>query len=324
MLLITPEALFAPGLQMSFAACFALITTFEISSGFIKFKSKYLEYFFKLVIASAAASIATAPFIIYHFNQFAPYGILANLICVPLSDFVIMPFGMLSMLLIPFGMEKFALIPLEYSIDFMLWIARFVSKLPHADIHVAGFTNLGIITISVGFFIFCINGSKIIKALAMSVAVLGCFMLHKQDDIVLLVSQKTFAVRYDMISNSDEKKFIFSSRQKDRFTQDVWQGKMGKDKFFKESLSTILKKKKFGIENCNKSFCRLKNNIVILNSEPDRETLSKCNEKQPKIFINMYDDNTCKAAKINITISIIKRHGTHVIDEKFHVIRSLE
>jgi competence protein ComEC len=327
MLVVTPEALFAAGLQMSFAACFALIATFELSDEFFKFKSKYFEYFFKLIIASAAASIATAPFIIYHFNQFAPYGIIANLICVPLSDFIIMPFGMLSMLLMPFGLDKFTLIPLEYSVDFMMWIAKVVSKLPHSDIHVAGFTNLGIAIVSIGFFIFCINTQKRIKLSGLIIAIAGCFFVHNKDNIILLVSTKSFAVRHDMISNSDDKNFIFSSRQRDRFSQEVWQGKIGKDNFLKESLNALSKKKKFDITQCNSDFCIVKNKnniIVILNSHIQEEGLAKCNEVQPQIFINMYDDTVCRTAQNNITHSDLKKHGTHVINENLEVIRSVE
>lgn len=323
MLLVTPESLFAPGLQMSFAACFALIAAFELSDKLINFKSKYLEYFFKLIVASAAASIATAPFIIYHFNQFAPYGIFANLVCVPLSDFIIMPFGMLSMLMMPFGLEKFTLIPLDYSVDFMLWIAELVSKLPHADIHVSGITNKGIIIVSLGFFVFCVNNTKKIKTFGLVTATLGCFFVNQKDNIILLVSSKSFAVRADMISNSNEKKFVVSSKQRDRFAQEVWRGKIGKNNFFKDSLNALSKKKKFGITECNSSLCITKN-IVISDSDNHQAILLKCNEIKPKIFINMYDDTTCVEAVSNITYSDLKHHGTHVIDEEFEIIRSIE
>jgi hypothetical protein len=168
-------------------------------------------------------------------------------------------------LLMPFGLEKFTLIPLEYSVDFMMWIAKVVRKLPHSDIHVAGFTNLGIAIVSIGFFIFCINTQKRIKLSGLIIAIAGCFFVHKKDNIILLVSTKAFAVRHDMISNSDDKKFIFSSRQRDRFSQEVWQGKIGKDNFLKESLNALLKKKKFDITECNSDFCivKNKNNIIL-------------------------------------------------------------
>ncbi len=153
------------------------------------------------------------------------------------------------------------------------------------------------------------------------------FFVHKKDNIILLVSTKAFAVRHDMISNSDDKKFIFSSRQRDRFSQEVWQGKIGKDNFLKESLNALLKKKKFDITECNSDFCIVKNKnniIVILNSHIQEEGLAKCNQIQPKIFINMYDDTACRTAQNNITHSDLKKHGTHVINENLEVIRSVE
>ena len=330
MLLLTPEALFAPGLQMSFAACFALITTFEICDTlFIKLKlKKYIEYFFKLIVASGAASLATAPFIIYHFNQFAPYGIIANLVCVPLSDFLIMPFGMLSMLLMPFGLERFPLIILKYSIDFMLSIARQISQLPHADIHVGGFTKFGIITISVGLFIFCISNLRYLKIAGVALVIAGCFMWQKYENIILVINSKTFAIKHSIIGDmvSDDK-FIFSSKQKDRFAQEIWQSKLGKDQFFKESINTLSKKKKLGINSCKSNFCISKNNIFIVNTEIDKSMLSQCNEKKPALFINMRDDTVCESAKDKITASDLSRYGTHLItyeNDELKIIKTIE
>lgn len=307
MLLLTPEALFAPGLQMSFAACFALIFTFETL--IIKLKYKFLEYFLKLICASMAATIATAPFIIYHFSQFAPYGVIANLVCVPMSDFIIMPFGMASMLLMPFGLEKFTLIPVQYSIDFMLWIAKKISILPHADIHVAGFTNIGIITISVGIFVLCISNMKRLRLAGLMMMIFGSMMWITYDNIIVLVSSKIFAVRHDTISSTASNEFIFSSKQKDRFAQEVWQSKLGRHNFASKSMNS------YKIKNCNSSFCILNTplSIIILNAIPTNEIFERCDELQPLLFINLYDDQICDAAENNLTTRNFKQNGNHLI-----------
>ncbi len=330
MLLLTPEVLFSPGLQMSFAACFALVTTFSICDEFfskLKLK-KHIEYFFKLIVASGAASLATAPFIIYHFNQFAPYGVIANLVCVPLSDFVIMPFGMLSMLLMPFGLEKFPLIILQYSIDFMLYISYKISQFPHADIHLAGLTKGGIIVISIGLFIFCVSQLRYLKITGIVVSIAGCFMFEKHDNIILIVNSKTFAIKHSIISDINVyDKFIFSSKQKDRFAQEVWRSKIGQDKFFKESINTLSKKKRLGINSCTSKLCISKNNIFIVNDVLDQSVLSQCNEKKPILFINMYDNTSCDAAKNNITAEDFKRHGAHLItyeNDQYTIIKTIE
>ena len=95
---------------MSFCSMFCFLSTFELLDKSFKFQSKYLDYFFKLIMSSIAASAATAPFIIYHFNQFAPYGILANLVCVPLSDFYTDAIWYAKYDRYVFGIEKYLLI----------------------------------------------------------------------------------------------------------------------------------------------------------------------------------------------------------------------
>lgn len=311
MLLLTPEVLFSPGLQMSFAACFALITTFNIIDKTLKFNSKYIEYFIKLMIASVSASIATAPFIIYHFNQFAPYGIIANLVCVPLSDFVIMPFGMASMFLMPFGVEKYPLLVVQYSIDFMLWMAWKVSAMPMADIHVSGFTSAGIVIISLGLFALCVCSCRLYRAAGLLLMVVGSFFVERYDNIILIVSPKSFAIRYDLLVDGGDKKLVFSSKQRDKFTHEVWQGKLGNDKFFDESLNTFTRKRH--IIGCKSDLCIVDHpyKIVIVNKQ--MEIQDNCNGNKPDIFVNMYGTKSCIWSKINITSDDLKKHGTHVI-----------
>ncbi len=323
MLLVTPEALFSPGLQMSFAACFALITTFNIIDNSWNFTSKYREYFFKLTVASISASIATAPFIIYHFNQFAPYGVLANLICVPISDFVIMPFGMASMFFMGIGLEKYPLLIVQATIDFILWIARNISTMPFADIHISSFTNFGIVIIALGLFILSVSEARLYKALSLLLVVIGCFFQERYDNILLLVSQKTFAIKSHLLTSDDDKKFVLSTRQRDRFTHEIWQSKIGNDKFYTESLNGFTRKKH--ISNCNNNLCIIDNKykITIVNSK-DLDLDSICKLTNPTIFINIYSDDICPSAEINIRSKDLKSYGVHIIidDKKLKVVNS--
>ena len=321
MLFITPEVLFSPGLQMSFAACFALIATFGLIDNYLRFNSKFKEYFIKLIIASASASLATSPFIIYHFNQFAPYGIIANLIAVPLSDFIIMPLGMASMFLMPFGIEQYLLIIVQYSIDLMLWIAHRISEMPMADIYLSSFTSTGIIIISLGLFILCICSRAIYSIIGLIIMFIGCFFIESYDNILLLISSKTFAIRSNLLFDSNDEQFIFSSKQKDRFVHEVWQGKIGYNKFYNDSLNTLSKKKH--IEQCRHDFCFIKQpySILIINKEINNDN---CNIYMPKIFINMYNNEKCLLSEINITSDDLKMHGTHIIvaEEEIKVVKS--
>jgi competence protein ComEC len=301
-----------------------LITTFGLVDKLLKFNSKYIEYFFKLTIASIAASIATAPFIIYHFNQFAPYGVIANLVCVPLSDFIIMPFGMASMFLMPFGVEKYPLLVVQYSIDFMLWIAHRISVMPLADIHVSGFSSAGIVIISLGLFALCLCSRRLYRTFGLLLMIVGCFFIEHYENIILLISPKTFAIRSDLLVESDNQRFIFSSKQRDRFVHEVWQGKLGNDKFFNESLNAFTKKTH--IQGCRNDLCIVENpyKIVIINKELGRGFQDNCEANKPQIFINMSSNYSCIHSEINITADDLKSHGTHVVvaENKLQVLTS--
>ena len=51
------------------------------------------------------AGLATAPIAAAHFNMVSQYGLLANLILVPLMGLVIMPAGVIGLMLMPFELE---------------------------------------------------------------------------------------------------------------------------------------------------------------------------------------------------------------------------
>ncbi len=359
-LLITPEALLSPGLQMSFAACFALVKAFELYDGYIfkwlrrrlrknsndvagksvLYKSYRLfilvqlnaliciEYLAKLMIASVAASAATTPFIIYHFNQFAPYGVIANLICVPLTDFFIMPLGLLSMLLMPIGLEKLTLMLLGHGITFMLYIAHKISMYKYADIHVSEIQNIGIIIISVGMFMLCVTSSNILRIISIVMITIGFSARKDYNDIILVVSgdAKIFAVRYDTITGNSndqqhnilQKKYIFSSRQQERFTQNVWEQKIGKTRFLPHGINHWARKSKCGIQGCKNDICMLRTskgeNSIVIGSNIDNLNML-CQQYKPDIFINMHNNMKCSFSIYNITLSDLRKNGTHVIND---------
>ncbi|MDA0676085.1 MAG: ComEC/Rec2 family competence protein, partial [Proteobacteria bacterium] len=80
------------------------------------------------------AGMATAPFGVFHFNQFSFYSLLANLIAVPVTSLWVMPLCVAAFALMPFGLEAWALIPMRFGLDVVLGVARTVAELPGATI----------------------------------------------------------------------------------------------------------------------------------------------------------------------------------------------
>lgn len=110
-LLAAPEALPGPSFQMSFAAVVALIAFYEEFApglgGWARgggWPRRAALYLFGSMVTTVIASLATAPFSLYHFQQVALWAsVIANMIAVPLTVFLIMPAGFIGLLLVPFG-----------------------------------------------------------------------------------------------------------------------------------------------------------------------------------------------------------------------------
>jgi hypothetical protein len=76
------------------------------------------------------ATAATAPFIVFHFNRIAVYGLAANVLAVPMMAFWIMPWGVAALVLMTFGLESWALAPMGWGIDAVIAVAKTVSGWP--------------------------------------------------------------------------------------------------------------------------------------------------------------------------------------------------
>jgi competence protein ComEC len=100
LLLFLPESLLEPGFQMSFAATIALIVGFGAvdRSIYLQRMPRWLMPVFTLVLSSLIGGLATAPYAAAHFNRFTDYGLIANLLTVPVMGAVIMPAGALAAL----------------------------------------------------------------------------------------------------------------------------------------------------------------------------------------------------------------------------------
>lgn len=130
-LVLRPEALIGPGFQMSFAATTALVATFEQVSRFNRQRERPLPRWsvpvLSLVVSSAIAGLATAPIGMAHFNTVAQYGLIANVVSVPVMGLVVVPAAVASALLMPLGLDWMALHVMGLGLDWILWVARSVA-----------------------------------------------------------------------------------------------------------------------------------------------------------------------------------------------------
>jgi competence protein ComEC len=106
-LLRTPEALLSASFQLSFTAVTGLVVCYEKYQGALATwiarraeRGRSYDLFYRVVFyvmgcgfSSLVASLVTAPFIMVFFHQINPFGLLSNLLAVPLVTFCVMPLG---------------------------------------------------------------------------------------------------------------------------------------------------------------------------------------------------------------------------------------
>nr|WP_226782635.1 ComEC/Rec2 family competence protein [Oceaniglobus trochenteri] len=128
-LLLRPESLTEPGFQMSFAATIALVAVFRALRDLdIDRLPRWTRPVVATVVSSAVAGAATAPVAAVHFNMVAHYGLLANLVSVPLMGLVVMPGAVLAACLAPFGRHGLGLAMMEPAIRWIMAVAHWTAS----------------------------------------------------------------------------------------------------------------------------------------------------------------------------------------------------
>ena len=142
MLLVSPDAVADAGFLLSFGATTGLILMTETLLNYVP-GPKFLRY---LVAASLAAQLFTLPIIVNIFHAWPVYGLLANLILVPLST-VLLYIGFLVSLL---GSVPVIGVILAYAFSLTAnlasWIVAEFASLPSATLHLMAMPPLMVIT----------------------------------------------------------------------------------------------------------------------------------------------------------------------------------
>ncbi len=142
-LIFAPEAVVHPSFQMSFAATLALIAGYQNGLPGGAFWRTNADTAFgarvalwggreiaALILASLLAGLATTPYAAFHFHRLAPYGVVANLLAMPVVSAVVMPAGILGVLVMPFGFDAVFWQLMGLGIDWMITVVLWVTSLP--------------------------------------------------------------------------------------------------------------------------------------------------------------------------------------------------
>lgn len=161
MIAFNPYYVMQAGFQLSFAAIFGIVWLWSVVKPTMP-SGKILKYIYSAFLTAVVAFVFTAPFIISHFNSFPIYGILANIIIVPIFSILIMPLVIIGTI--------FAMMNAPYVLnvthklyDFIIRYAENISELPLADIITKNIPNIAVVLIIIGFacLIFLRQDAKI-------------------------------------------------------------------------------------------------------------------------------------------------------------------
>jgi len=139
-LMLWPEALIGPSFQLSFAAITSIVALHETpvmrrlaAKGDEGFSGRAGRAILGLLVTGIVVELALAPIALFHFHKSGLYGALANIVAIPLTTFVIMPFEALALLFDTVGLGAPFWWVTGASLELLLWIARTVAAVPGAQ-----------------------------------------------------------------------------------------------------------------------------------------------------------------------------------------------
>ncbi len=227
-LLIWPDSLVGPSFQLSFAAIIALTAVWEeLSPRRTKQTGparRGLRWISDLALSSIIATLATAAFGIYHFNRLTGYGVIANMLAVPITGFWVMPWLILALILMPFGLESWALEPAGWGISAILWTAETVSGWPGSVALVPVMPPLGLALVSFGGLWLCLWRQRWRYWGTLGIASgLATILTVRPPDILISEDAKLVAI------TEADGSLRLSTGRADRFAAGEWMRRLGQD-----------------------------------------------------------------------------------------------
>jgi competence protein ComEC len=164
-LILAPQAVVHPSFQMSFAATLALVAAYQHGLPWRADADSALatraalwgaREIAGLILASLVAGLATTPYAAFHFHRMAPYGVLANLLAMPVVSAWVMPMGILGVVMLPFGFDAPFWRMMGAGIEWMDGVALWVAGLPGAVGRVAAFGAGPLLLATLGLLLLCL------------------------------------------------------------------------------------------------------------------------------------------------------------------------
>ncbi len=310
-LLISPQSVTGPSFQMSFAAVVALVAAYEAVGRSLNRMRRHrawyttvLLYLGGVAFTTLIANLATAPFAIYHFHKFASYGLVANLVAVPLTAFWIMPWGVASFLLMPLGLESWSLVPMAWGIDGLLDLARAIAGWTGASIPVPAMPTWGIAAAAMGGLWLCLweRRWRWLGLVAIVVGFSG-IALTPRPDVLISEDGRLMAVR------QEDGQLTLSSRRRARFVAERWLARNGqRDRPVWPETGVAAD----GRLNCDPLGCIYRQGEHVVALARDRNALADDCRMADILAVPFWITGQCGATTV-VDVDDLALHGAHTI-----------
>lgn len=230
-LALEPESLLSAGFQLSFAATLALVAAYEALRGrFMPQREqglmrKFGIYLGGILLSSLIATVATAPYTLHHFGYTSTYGLLANLLAIPVTTFWILPLALLSFGLMPLGLDEVTLSLMQQGIRLIVDVAEYVAVLPGSYQPSPRLPLWGVLLCTFGGLWLCFWETRW-RYLGVLPFVMGFAGLAFQTLPDAVISKKSMAIYLA------DQRLVFIEGRKGSFETDVWQEAFQQERFW--------------------------------------------------------------------------------------------
>jgi competence protein ComEC len=205
-LLLAPESIVHPSFQMSFAATLAIVAGYQGGLALMRANADTplgarlaligARELVGLVVISLLAGFATMLYSAYHFHRLTPYGVVTNLLTMPIVSLWIMPAGIAGVVALPFGFDGFFWRVMGAGIEWMVIVAVWVASLPGAVGRITAFGTGPLLLGSAGLVVLGLLRSPLRLAGALLLAVATLWAIRTPlPDVLIAPDGASFAVR---------------------------------------------------------------------------------------------------------------------------------
>jgi competence protein ComEC len=286
--------------------------------GNASFIRRIFQHAFGIAVTSMVATLATAPFVLYHFNRFALFGLITNMIVIPLATFIIMPGMVLWVLLLPLGLQMVGYYPLAYGVEMMIRMAGWVVSLPYASLHLPSPTDFGLMLAAFGLLWLCLMKTRA-RLLGVPVIAVGLATLtmHVPVDVFISADARQVMVRLP------EGHYTTLKGTSRSFTVQNWLRAEGEDE--------LVPLKETDLE-CDKTLCtyQQRGRTIIMVRKPQEDDVldSACARPSDVLIAWRYlHPDRCPGPKMLIGRVELEGHGAHALrlgEDGIHVSRTRE